>query len=205
MMSPVRILLIEDYTSDARLVEAVLAGGKADFPFTLTRVERLAEGLVRLREQVFDAVLTDLGLPDSQGLKAIEELRKSSPQLPIIVLTVDSDQEIALGAIKAGAQDYLPKGQLSGLLLARTIRHAIERQKVIDELQAALAEVKALSVLLPICASCKKVRDDQGYWNQIETYLAKHTTASFSHGFCPECGEKFLNEGGIKRGPKLSL
>jgi PAS domain S-box-containing protein len=335
-MTPIKILLIEDNLSDAHLVETMLSGKRVDFPLTLTRSDRLSEGIKRLREQTFDVVITDLGLPDSQGLNAVEQLQKHARQLPIIVLTRDGDLETALAAIKAGAQDYLPKGQLGSLLLARTIRHAIERQrakaeqaagenllrlfiarapaaiaildsemrylqvsdrwlasfqvdntiigrshyevfpnlpqrwkdghkrvlagaveksdedegppradgsfdwlqweihpwrksngevggliffvqiiterkerelereKMIRELQAALAEVKTLSGLLPICASCKKVRDDRGYWSQIETYIAKHTTASFSHGLCPECGGKFLKEAGIERSPKRS-
>ena len=65
-----------------------------------------------------------------------------------------------------------------------------EREKLIVELQFALSEVKALSGLLPICASCKKVRDDQGYWNRIETYIAEHSDAEFSHGICPDCMEE---------------
>jgi len=65
-----------------------------------------------------------------------------------------------------------------------------DREIVISELQAALAEVKTLSGLLPICASCKKIRDDTGYWNQIEVYIRKHSSAEFSHGICPECAKR---------------
>ncbi|MEJ2033956.1 MAG: MASE3 domain-containing protein [Deltaproteobacteria bacterium] len=65
-----------------------------------------------------------------------------------------------------------------------------EREKVITELKEALAEVKTLSGLLPICASCKKVRDDRGDWNQIESYISDHSQAEFSHGICPDCARK---------------
>ena len=58
------------------------------------------------------------------------------------------------------------------------------------ELQDALSKVKALSGMLPICASCKKIRDDKGYWQQIETYLSDHSEAEFSHGICPGCAHK---------------
>ncbi|UCD82084.1 MAG: hypothetical protein JSW26_11850, partial [Desulfobacterales bacterium] len=69
--------------------------------------------------------------------------------------------------------------------------HAQEKQKsLILELQKALAEVKTLSGMLPICAGCKKVRDDKGYWKQIESYLLDHSEAKFSHGICPECAKK---------------
>jgi len=69
-----------------------------------------------------------------------------------------------------------------------------EKSKVIKELQTALERVKTLSGMLPICASCKKIRDDQGYWNQIESYIAKHSEAEFSHGICPECARKLYPE-----------
>jgi PAS domain S-box-containing protein len=65
-----------------------------------------------------------------------------------------------------------------------------EREKLIKDLQDALAEVKKLSGLLPICAYCKNIRDDKGYWNRIESYLQNHSKAQFSHGICPECAEK---------------
>jgi len=69
-----------------------------------------------------------------------------------------------------------------------------QREKVIDDLQKALAEVKKLSGLLPICASCKKIRDDKGYWNQIEGYIQTHSDATFSHGMCPECSDKLYGK-----------
>jgi PAS domain S-box-containing protein len=69
-----------------------------------------------------------------------------------------------------------------------------DREKFILELQKALSEVKTLSGLLPICASCKKIRDDSGYWNQIESYISKRSSAEFSHAICPECAEKLYPE-----------
>jgi hypothetical protein len=68
------------------------------------------------------------------------------------------------------------------------------REKLVHELQEALAQVKQLSGFLPICASCKKIRDDKGYWNQIETYISNHSEAEFSHGLCPDCAQKYTEE-----------
>jgi hypothetical protein len=65
-----------------------------------------------------------------------------------------------------------------------------EREKLIKQLQKSLAEIKTLSGLLPICASCKKIRDDKGYWNQIESYITDHSEAKFSHGICQGCAKK---------------
>ncbi len=67
---------------------------------------------------------------------------------------------------------------------------ALERERLIEELQTTISEVKTLSGLLPICASCKKIRDDKGYWNQIEGYIQQHSNAQFSHGICPDCIQK---------------
>ena len=79
------------------------------------------------------------------------------------------------------------------------------REQVIEELRDALAQVKLLQGFLPICASCKQIRDDRGYWNQIESYLSEHSDLVFSHSLCPECaerlyGELYQPEGGIAAG-----
>ncbi len=69
-----------------------------------------------------------------------------------------------------------------------------ERRQLISQLQDALAKVKTLSGLLPICAWCKKIRDDQGYWNHVEAYIAQHTNADFTHGICPDCAKQFKGD-----------
>lgn len=74
-----------------------------------------------------------------------------------------------------------------------------EREKVIGDLQKALSEIKALTGLLPICAGCKKIRNDAGYWEAVESYIQKHTSVEFSHGICPSCIEKFYPEFAAKR------
>ncbi|HWB59273.1 MAG TPA: response regulator [Chthoniobacteraceae bacterium] len=196
-MSPIRILLIEDSPSDALLVESLLAGDDS-FDHVLTRVTRLGDGLKLASSQTFDVVLTDLGLPDSEGLKTVGELRKYALHLPVVALTADNDKDKAVMAIKMGAQDYLPKDRIDNFSLMRTIRYAIERHLLSRQLQEALGQVKTLSGLLPICAGCKKIRDDQGQWNQIETYVEQRSDASFSHGYCPQCAIKFLEAEGME-------
>jgi HAMP domain-containing protein len=69
-----------------------------------------------------------------------------------------------------------------------------EREKVIGELKKAIAEIKTLSGLLPICSYCKKIRDDSGYWTQVESYISDHSGAVFTHGYCPECEAKVREE-----------
>ena len=118
-----------------------------------------------------------------------------------MVLTGLADHEVGLEAVNAGAQDYLVKGQVTGEMLLRSIRYAIERKRienekaqVIVELQEALAKVKLLSGFIPICASCKKIRDDTGYWQQIEAYIQQHSNAEFSHSICPDCCKRLYPE-----------
>jgi hypothetical protein len=91
---------------------------------------------------------------------------------------------------------------VSFLVLAFTVmrirRFLDSARKISDDLQKALSEVKTLTGLLPICSSCKKIRNDQGYWQQMEEYISKHSDAKFSHGLCQECAGKMLREAGIE-------
>lgn len=73
-----------------------------------------------------------------------------------------------------------------------------EWEKLIQELQEALSKVKTLSGMLPICSSCKKIRDDKGYWNQIESFFLTHSEAQFSHGLCPDCMKKLYPDDLLK-------
>jgi len=78
------------------------------------------------------------------------------------------------------------------------IKHLIElERKLSNELKTSLSEIKTLKGLLPICAVCKKIRDDNGYWQQLEEYIAMHSDAQFTHGFCRECADKILKDAGI--------
>lgn len=95
---------------------------------------------------------------------------------------------------RAGPMSLAGRRMWSGVILDITERKRIEieRDQLFRELQAALAEVKVLSGFLPICSSCKKIRDDKGYWNQLESYISEHSEAQFTHGVCPECAGKML-------------
>lgn len=97
------------------------------------------------------------------------------------------------------AKLYDAKGNVVGAIqtvrdITAAKRSEQDREGLIDELKVALAKVKTLSGMLPICSSCKKIRDDKGYWNQIESYIEKHTQADFSHGLCPDCMESFYGD-----------
>ena len=139
MSAPTRILLVEDSRSDARLLEATLQDAGVH-RFKLTHAERLDEALAALGDGGVDVVLLDLHLPDSQGLDTLAELKREQPGVPVVVLTGLDDEQLAVRAVQAGAQDYLPKGVVDGALLARLIRHAVERHQIGVELERARAE-----------------------------------------------------------------
>ena len=187
---PINVLLIEDDPNDAMLIQRYLSNAPK-VRCEVTHVDRLVKGLECLQDGGFDVVLLDLGLPDaSTGLDTFEKTHAHAPQVPIIVLTGHDDDEFANGAVQKGAQDYLVKSQVTGGLLGRSIRYAIGRQKLLMQLEQSAKEIKTLRGFLPICANCKKIRDDKGYWTQIETYISSRTEAEFSHGICPECSKK---------------
>ncbi|MGC1454249.1 MAG: diguanylate cyclase [Nitrospirota bacterium] len=142
--SNLRVLAIEDSTDDADLVRIML-NRVQDSVFTVVNAQRLAEGLQCLREQAFDVVLLDLGLPDSEGMSAVREVRKVCPEVPLIVLSGLDDEEFALKTLQMDVQDYLIKGQIDGNLLVRSIRYARERKRVVMELQASESRFRSLS------------------------------------------------------------
>ena len=129
MDEKVEILLFEDNPGDASLIEEMLEEF-SDFPYELKNVETLNEGLSLLNELPFDLILTDLGLPDSDGIDTFLDIHARSSRIPIIIFTASNDEKIGLDAVKKGAQDYLVKGQVNGRLLKRSIQYSIERKKI---------------------------------------------------------------------------
>jgi PAS domain S-box-containing protein len=125
----IQVLLIEDSLADALFLRTALEKDHLN-TFALTETERLNDGLAWLTRQAFDIVLLDLGLPDSHGLATFERLHQQAPDMPVVVFSGNIDERDAVEAVRAGAQDYLVKGPASFDLAARTIRYAIERQKL---------------------------------------------------------------------------
>ncbi len=134
MSETLRVLLVEDNPADVEMIEAILpASGPVHFQ--IETVSRLADACARLACEGIDLLLADLGLPDSQGLETLRKLREAAPQIPVVVLTGNDDQESALTAVKEGAQDYLVKGRIDGELLVRSARYAVERKRTEERLQ----------------------------------------------------------------------
>ena len=153
-----------------------------------------------------DVVLMDIQMPGMNGLEATEQIQESCPT-PVVVLSAHESQDMVEKASITGVGSYLTKppkaSEIDRAITIAMARHtdlmAYRRlnQKLLQrtrELEEALDKVKTLSGLLPICASCKKIRDDRGYWNQIESYIQQYSEAEFSHGICPECSDKLYGD-----------
>jgi len=182
-----KLLLVDDSAEDAFLTCRMLENAGDRLTLQIDHCRNLQDALAYLSAGNPDVILLDLGLPDSEGLETLEQVLQAAPNLPVVVFTGLADEELGIKAVQIGAQDYLMKGQVNIDLLARALRYAIERQRLAMELQEALSQVKILRGLLPICSKCKAIRDDQGYWRQIESYIREHSEAEFSHGICPVC------------------
>lgn len=144
--------------------------------------------------------LLDWEMPGLAGPDVVKLIRARDEQAPtyVILLTSrDSSADIVTG-LKAGANDYVTKPAHEDELVARVNVGArvVELQLALAErvrsLEEALANVRALQTLLPMCAYCKSIRNDQNYWEKVETYFHEHSGVSFSHSYCPTCYERFV-------------
>lgn len=197
----IKLMLVEDNPGDVRLLEEVLRESGAQDVQLTGQAESLEQAMRMAEGEAFDLVLLDLSLPDSQGLETLVQMQQSAPGLAIVVLTGLDNEAMAVEALRKGAQDYLVKSQTDSRLLLRSVRYALqrrsaqlERERLIQQLQAAIANIKRLGGLLPICAWCKKIRDDQGYWKQVEQYIHEHSEADFSHSICPDCASRMMRQ-----------
>ena len=141
--SRLKVLLVEDNPGDFRLIDEMLKE-VSSAKFELVWANRLSAGLEHLKQGIFDVLLLDLGLPDSQGFDTFKKIRDQAPQIPIIVLTVLADDGVAMRAVREGAQDYLVKGRIDSHLLVRSIHYAIERKRADRVLRDSEARYKRL-------------------------------------------------------------
>ncbi|HAV14269.1 MAG TPA: hypothetical protein DCX06_12365 [Opitutae bacterium] len=140
------ILLFEDNQADANIVTEYLKDSELTHQLTIAR--RLSDGARILKKQSFDLIILELSLPDSKGINTLEAVRELSDNEVIIVLTAAKNEKFSLQALKTGAQDYLIKNTLSSEVLRRAIRYAIERTKLIKEIEASAVEMKHREILL---------------------------------------------------------
>lgn len=203
MHKDVRVLIVEDSPTFSQLISKMLVGLGYTIAGNATDGQQAIELTKSLRP---DVILMDVGLPTMDGIQATQHIQASCPT-PVVVLTAHEPMDLVGQASEAGAGAYLIKppkapeveraitiamARFADMLELRRLNAELETRN--QELQEALIKVKTLSGLLPICASCKKIRDDQGYWQQVEVYIREHSDAEFSHGLCPDCARKLYPE-----------
>ncbi|MFY9814389.1 MAG: response regulator [Dehalococcoidales bacterium] len=194
-MEQARILVVEDET----IVAMDIAG-------TLRKLGHAVTDTVPFGEQAIesvngnkpDLIFMDIGLKGPMdGIETAAKIRARF-SIPVIFLTAFVDEKTL-----DRAKETLPAGYLTKPFEENDLRIAIEvglyrarlekeREKLLRELQEALSKIKTLSGLIPICAWCKKIRDDQGYWHTVEQYVEEHSQAEFTHGMCPDCQKKYM-------------
>ena len=190
-----KILIAEDDMVSRRLLEATLIKWGYGVVVTCDGAEAW-EAL-----QSADApplAIVDWMMPGMDGIELCRKVRQVMTPTPpyLILLTAKGRRQDIITGLRSGANDYVTKPFDREELQARVqvgmriveLQHSLaDRVKALEE---ALARVKQLQGLLPICSYCKKIRDDQNYWQQVESYISEHSEAQFSHSICPDCYEK---------------
>ena len=197
--SPLRILIAEDDLTSRNILTAILKKNGVEVVETSNGLEALNE---MQKPDAPRLVILDWVMPEMDGLETCHHIRKIEATEPpyIIMLTIKDDKSDIIAGLNAGANDYLAKPFDFGELMARIKvgERMIQMQErlaaQVQELRQALDHIKTLQGILPICSFCKKIRDDKGYWNQLENYLSRHSEAEFSHGICPQCMKEHYAE-----------
>jgi len=191
------ILIVDDEPGNIEILSETL-GDNYEILFAVSGKEALEIA----KHQIPDLIILDIIMPVMSGYEVLRNLRlnQSLKEIPVIFITALNQEDQETRGLMLGAVDYISKPFNIAIVKLRVrtqLELKLQRDILIqrnEELQKALAKIKTLSGLLPICASCKKIRDDQGYWTQLEYYISEHSEAEFTHGCCPECMKKLYPE-----------
>jgi CheY-like chemotaxis protein len=187
-----RVLIAEDDSVSRCLLEATLQ----KFGFEVISAATGGEAWAVLQSDHSPSLaILDWMMPEIDGIEICRRVRQLPTATPpyLILLTAKSEKTDVVIGLDAGANDYLTKPFDRSELRARIQvgTHVLELQKVlvgrVQELEAALSQVKQLQGLLPICSYCSKIRSEENYWQRVENYLSEHAQVAFSHGICPDC------------------
>ena len=199
MDTQVKVLIAEDNFLVGEMIQGVAEEAGCVVVGRATDGRQAVEMTTELHP---DVVLMDIRMPDLDGIEAAEIIQIRCPT-PVVILTAYDTPEMVKAAGAAGVGAFLAKppkarelgqaiviakARFGDLLSLRRTNDALQRRT--KELEEALAKIKTLRGLIPICASCKKIRSDKGFWQQLEDYLTEHSEADFTHGICPECLEQ---------------
>jgi CheY-like chemotaxis protein len=193
----IRVLMLEDEADDAKV--CLLTLERAGYQVHADVVTTYDDFGSHLDKGDYDVILADYHLPRWTGVKALEALQERGKEIPFILVSGHVSEETALDLITKGADDYIFKDRIMRLPLAvrRVLREqrllrerqlaAIEKEKLIAQLEDAAEEVRRLNGLLPICMGCKRILDAKGRWHRVEIYIQKHSRGQVSPCLCPEC------------------
>jgi len=192
-----RILIAEDDLVSRKMLEATLARWGYEVIVTSDGAEALRA--LKAPDAPRVAIL-DWMMPGLDGVDVCRQLRAASPAEPayVILLTAKGNKTDIVNGLDAGADDYIIKpfdrDELRARLQAGLRIVALQSTVAarVRELEDAIARIKTLQGLLPICSYCKRVRNDGDYWQQVESYISDHSDARFSHGICPDCYESVV-------------
>ena len=181
------IMVVDDNHDSLKLLTDILL--EQGFQVRQALNGRLA--LAAVKQQSPDLFILDIRMPEMDGFELCRQLKNDAVtrDVPVIFISGLDNPNDKVKAFKIGGQDYITKPFEDTEVLARVKTHIALRKKEI-ELKSALDEVQQLKGIIPICCQCKQIRDDQGYWQQVEQYISEHSDVQFSHGFCPGCYEK---------------
>lgn len=192
------LLLVDDAPANIQVLASILSKEG----YRLSAATGGLQALTRMEQSLPCLVLLDVSMPEMDGYEVCRRMKANlrTAEVPVIFLTGKTSQEDIMAGFEAGAVDYVSKPFNAPELLARVRTHVALRRMIQLEREArtrledALVQVKTLSGLLPMCAQCKKIRDDKGYWNQLEGYLTEHANVMVSHGICPDCAHELYPE-----------
>ena len=192
-----RVLIAEDDAVSRRLLEATLVKWGYEVVVTTDGLQALE---VLSQSDAPSLAILDWMMPGLDGAQVCLKARELAGErlLYMILLTAKGRKEDIVEGLTAGADDYVIKpfdrSELKARINAgeRILRLQAELASRVKELELALTNVKLLQGLLPICCYCKKIRDDKNYWQQVDTYVADHSEAQFTHGICPDCRDKIV-------------
>lgn len=194
-------ILIAEYDSvSLRILQLTLTAAGYEVKVTQNGVDAVAALGDGDSDDAPKLAVLDWMMPHMDGLEASRRIRARKTDVPvyIILLTAKGGKTDIVQGLEAGASDYVVKPFDRGELLARVkvgelvvgLQHRLSEK--VKSLEDALAQVKQLQGILPICSYCKHVRDDQNYWQRVETYITSHSEAEFSHSICPDCYDRVV-------------
>lgn len=166
-----------------------------DFGYHIVTAENGRIGVDLFESQDVDLVLVDLRMPVMDGLEVLERISRNSPYIPLIVLTGAATISDTIDAMKHGAWNYMMKPINDTSKLINAIESGLEKSTVkkkhfFEGIQEALEGLKMLKGIIPMCSICKKIRDAENNWEEVDAYIVNHSQAEVSHSLCLECAKK---------------